>query len=152
MGWTMAMRFLIGCATCMWLGVAHAVPESPPTSEVRPIAKAQVQKAPHGKAEITHLAQGKNAYVGRLHLAAHAKVPEHADATEEYLYILEGSGTVTIDGKVSAVAPGTTIYMAAGARVSYVNGPKPLIAIQIFAGPAPANKYQNWTGSAPLGR
>lgn len=148
----MRMRFLVGCAACLWVGVAHAAPESPPTSEVRPIAQAQVQKAPHGKAQITHLAEGKNAYLGRLHLAAHAKVPAHADATEEYLYILEGSGTITIDGKASAVAPGTTIYMAAGARVSYVNGPTPLIAVQIFAGPGPAKKYQNWVGSPQSGR
>lgn len=141
------MRILIGCLAWLWLGVAQAVPEAPPTSEVRPIAKAQVQKAPNGKAEITHLAQGKNAYVGRLFLAPDATVPEHADATEEYLYVLEGAGTVTIDGVASAVGPGTTIYMAAGAKVSYVNGPKSLIAIQIFAGPAPADKYQSWSGA-----
>ena len=140
------MRRLIGCVAWLWLGAAYAVPEAPPKSEVRPAARAQVQQAPHGKAQITHLAEGKNAYVGRLSLAPNARVPEHADATEEYLYVLEGSGTITIDGEASAVAPGTTIYMAAGARVSYVNGPKTLIAIQIFAGPAPAKKYQSWSG------
>lgn len=146
------MRTLTLGLACLWSGAALAAPEKPPTNEVRALAKAQVQKAPHGKATITHLAEGQNAYVGRLELAANATVPEHADATEEYLHVLAGSGTITINGVARPVAPGDTIYMQAGARVSYVNGPKPLIALQIFAGPAPAKKYQNWVGASQGGR
>lgn len=125
-------------------GVAHAVPEAPPKSGVIAAKDAQKQVASHGKARITHLAEGKNAYVGKLTLAPNAKVPEHADTDEEYIHVLEGTGTVTIDGKAHAVAPGSTIYMAAGAKVSFVNGSTPMVAIQIFAGPRSADKYQGW--------
>lgn len=125
-------------------GVAHAAPEAPPTSGVRPLAQTQKQKTPNGAARIAHLAEGRNAYVGKLTLAPGFTVPEHADATEEYLHILQGGGTITIDGKAQPVKAGDTIYMAAGATVSFVNGPEPLVAIQVFAGPAPAKKYANW--------
>lgn len=136
------MRFFV--LLTLLISAAQAAPETPPVSEVRPLAKTQKQKTPNGAARITHLAQGKNAYVGKLTLAPGFTVPKHADPTEEYLHILQGGGTITIDGKAQPVKAGDTIYMAAGATVSFVNGPQPLIAIQVFAGPAPAQKYANW--------
>ena len=42
------------------------------------------------------------------------------------------------------VKAGDTVFMKAGARVSYQNGPAKMVAIQVFAGPAPADKYQQW--------
>ena len=42
------------------------------------------------------------------------------------------------------IGPGSTIYMPANALVSYQNGDAPLVAIQVFAGPAPAAKYDAW--------
>ena len=67
------------------------------------------------------------------------------EGTEEYLVVQEGSGTLTIDGVEHAIAPGTSITMPAGAEVSYVNGPQPFRALQVFAGPGPAAKYERWT-------
>lgn len=131
-------------ALLVGLSAAHAAPEAPPKSGVIAEGAAQKQIAAHGKARITHLAEGKNAYVGKLTLAPNAKVPEHADTDEEYIHVLSGTGTVTIDGKAHPVGPGATIYMAAGAKVSFVNGPAPMVAIQIFAGPRSADKYQGW--------
>ena len=54
-------------------------------------------------------------------------------------------GTMTIEGRAFAVEPGTTIYMPAGVEVSYQNGDAELVAIQVFAGPEPAAKYDAWT-------
>lgn len=137
----------IGLAPSLAPSLAHGAPEAPPTSGVIAAKDAQQQVAPHGKARIAHLVAGRLAYVGKLTLAPNAKVPEHADADEEYIHVLEGSGSVTIDGKTWQVGPGSTIYMAAGAKVSFENGPAPMVAIQIFAGPGSAQKYQNWKGA-----
>ncbi|MEE2757407.1 MAG: cupin domain-containing protein [Myxococcota bacterium] len=98
----------------------------------------------NGKAKIQRLAQGKNAFIGRLWLAPSARVPLHKDPTEEYLVIVSGAGEMTIDGQTIQVSAGMTIYMPAGAEVSFVNGPDPLVAIQVFSGPEAAAKYGKW--------
>lgn len=115
---------------------------SPP---VTPIADAERRVAPSGKARLTILARGENAFVARLEMDAGAAVPEHRDATEEYIHVLEGTGTVTIEGQDHALAPGSTIYMPANARVSFQNGGTALVGLQVFAGPEPAAKYDAWT-------
>ena len=109
---------------------------------------AKTQVAPSGKAKIVHLAQGKNAFLGRLELAPGAKVPLHRDATEEYIHFLAGGGTITVDGQKHTVKAGSTVYMPANAEVTFTNGDAPSVAIQVFAGPAPAAKYQKWPAPA----
>ena len=114
--------------------------------ESRVISKADtpVRKSPSGKARISLLGQGANAFLGKLHLAGGAKVPSHRDATEEYIHVLKGTGTVFIEGKAHPVAAGTTIVMAANAEVRFENGPEEMVGIQVFAGPQPASKYGSW--------
>ena len=97
-----------------------------------------------GKASIEILKEGKNAFVGRLTLAPHGEVPKHRDPTEEYLLIESGQGYITIDGKKTLVKAGDFIYMPAQAEVSFKNGDQPLTALQIFAGPQSARKYDSW--------
>lgn len=116
---------------------------------VIPREAAEHRKAPSGKADVWLLARGDNAFLGRLTMEAGARVPEHADPTEEYIHVLEGRGRITIDGVHHEVKPGTTIYMPAGAKVSYENGDSAFVGIQVFAGPGPADKYDQWT---PVGR
>ena len=82
--------------------------------------------------------------MGLLKLDPGASVPEHRDSTEEYIYILAGSGTIYINDKPYATNPGSTVYMPAHAKVRYDNGQDELVALQIFAGPAPAAKYDPW--------
>lgn len=108
-------------------------------------ANAERRTAPNGKAQIVKLATGKNAFLGKLTMEGGGKVPVHRDATEEYIYVLEGSGTMFIDGKSYDVAPNTAIYMPANAEVSFEGGPDKLVAIQVFAGPEPSAKYDAWT-------
>ncbi len=114
---------------------------------VVPIGEAEVRLAPKGGATITILARGDNAFVGKLTMPAGGAVPEHRDPTEEYIHVLSGSGTITIDDVDHPLAPGTTVYMPADAKVRYQNGDAPLVALQVFAGPAPAAKYDAWTTS-----
>jgi quercetin dioxygenase-like cupin family protein len=114
------------------------------TAGVMPMDGAPRATAPSGKATITHLARGHSAYMGKLEMQGGGAVPEHRDATEEYIHVLSGSGTITIEGVPSQVEAGATIYMPADALVSFTNGPEPLVAIQVFAGPEPSAKYEKW--------
>ena len=128
-----------------WVATSHAKSDKDTSvATVHTSAKVPVLWAPSGKASIRHLAKGKNAYIGLLRMAANGKVPEHRDTDEEYIYVLEGAGQLTIDGRKYPIGPGTTIFMPAGAKVSYVNGAKPLVALQVFAGPKSAAKYRSW--------
>ena len=98
-----------------------------------------------GKAKVAKLVQGNNAYLGLIELAPGASVPRHRDVTEEYLYLLNGSGVITIDGNSFDIETGSTVYMPQNSEVSYKNSEKATSRfIQIFAGPEPASKYENW--------
>ncbi|WAS93252.1 cupin domain-containing protein [Nannocystis punicea] len=120
-------------------------PKSPPLpAAVTSLAQAEHRQKGGGAAQIWALARGRNAFVGKLEMAPGGKVPEHRDPTEEYIHILSGAGKFTIDGQSHEVGPGTTIYMPPGALVSFENGPETLVAIQVFAGPEPAAKYDAW--------
>lgn len=105
---------------------------------------AEVERRTKGAGEIFLLARGDQAFLGKLEMAPGGEVPEHRDATEEYIHILEGGGTFTIDDRTYAVGPGTTIYMPPNAKVSFKNGDAKLVAIQVFADPDPAAKYDAW--------
>lgn len=118
--------------------------ESPP-AEVRALEAAPSRAAPPGTATITFLARGRNAFVGRMVIEPGAGVPEHQDVDEEYIHVLEGHGTIWIDGVESEVTAGSTIFMPAGATVRFENGDERRVAIQVFAGPASAAKYERWT-------
>ncbi|MEE2786768.1 MAG: cupin domain-containing protein [Myxococcota bacterium] len=106
--------------------------------------KSPTYLAPSGQARITILAQGERAFMGRLWLAPHATVPLHQDPTEEYLHILEGEGTLSLNGVDYAVRAGMTIFMPAKAKVTFKNGDKPMVCLQVFAGPESAKKYHGW--------
>lgn len=118
--------------------------KAPAQAIVVHVDAAPKKTAPSGKAEVRLLAHGQEAFLGRLSMQAGGKVPTHRDATEEFIYVLEGSGTLTIDGQKHAIKPGTSIYMPANAEVSYQNGDAAFTALQVFAGPGPAAKYDAW--------
>lgn len=115
-----------------------------PAPEVRSAEAAPKKTAPHGKATVALLAQGENAFLGKLEMVAGASVPEHQDPTEEYIHVLSGHGTLVMNGQRYEIGPGMTIFMPAFATVSYQNGDEPFVGIQVFAGPGPAQKYDAW--------
>jgi len=137
------MRTLILLLVALSAQACAAAPAALPGTVKSP-TDVDVRQKGAGKARIALLAQGKNAFVGRLELAPNVAVPEHQDATEEYIYVLAGGGMLTMDGKVYAVEPGSIIFMPANATVSFQNGPDPMVGLQIFAGPDPARKYETW--------
>lgn len=127
------------------VAAADATPGGAPVSaEVRALEDAPMHASPPGTATVQHLALGQNAYVGKLVMDPEAAVPVHRDPTEEFIHVLEGEGQITIDGSVHEVRAGSTIYMPANAEVSYQNGAETMVAIQVFAGPEPAKKYDAW--------
>ncbi len=106
---------------------------------------AAAKRAPASqKAIISQLAEGENAFLGHLEIAGGAGVPEHRDPTEEYIYVLEGGGTISIEDQTFQIGPGDTVFMPANAKVSFSNGDATMRAIQVFAGPESADKYEAW--------
>lgn len=99
---------------------------------------------PSGQGRMVELLRGDNAFIATLELAGGAEVPLHRDSTEEYLVVQKGAGTLYIDGESYDVGPDTVVFMPANAEVRFVNGKKKLVALQVFAGPEPAKKYEAW--------
>jgi quercetin dioxygenase-like cupin family protein len=135
----------ITAAVSLPLGAALAKGKQKPF-EVRAPPALCTLVASHGKAQVTPLAEGENAWIGRLEIAPGAAVPEHRDPTEEYIHVLSGSGTMWIDDHQHEVGPGSTVFMPAKAKVRFENGKTSMTALQVFAGPAPAAKYASWKG------
>jgi quercetin dioxygenase-like cupin family protein len=143
-GHLLAFAAGLACAWALQPAQAHKDPPPGLTPQIVTFDKATYRRTPSDKAGIAELARGDNAYIGRLDLVAGGAVPEHQDPTEEYIHVLQGTGQITINGVQTAIAPGTTVFMPAGATVSYANGDTPLVALQVFAGPSSADKYSSW--------
>ncbi len=124
-----------------------APPPSPATVSAKVVDLEEVDRrtAPNDLGSVAPLLRGNNAFVAHLALAPLAEIPSHRDTTEEYIVVLEGGGTLMIDGAAFQLRKGSAVLMPANAEVSYANGPEPLVALQVFAGPEPAQKYDKWT-------
>jgi len=122
----------------------HAHASTARKATIRTLSDAPRRALPKKKATIRILAEGENAFLGHLPMVAGAKVPVHRDASEEYIVITRGQGTITIDGDSAAVGVGSAIYMPAGAEVTFQNGSETLEGYQVFAGPESAKKYDGW--------
>lgn len=151
----LVLAFLLGaCTTAAVSSVASEPPAAAPAAGapaplVLAADAAERRRSPNGKGEVRLLARGQAAFLGLLQMAPGAAVPEHRDPTEEYLYILEGGGDLKIDDAPYAIGPGSVVFMPADAKVSFQNGDAPLVALQVFAGPGPAAKYDAWTPVTP---
>ena len=131
-------------------GVAVAEDTVSAPGHIQSISKAETRVAGNGKALVRILAGPQhggahNAFFAVLELAPGALVPEHADATEEYIYVLEGGGQITVNGVEHSVTIGDSVFMPAKAVVSYKNGEADTKVLQVFAGPGPSAKYDTWT-------
>lgn len=111
--------------------------------------EAEERVAPSGKGSVRVLARGERAFLGLLRMDGGGEVPQHRDASEEFVYILAGGGTITIDGAAETIGVGSAVYMPAGATVSFTNGPRELVALQVFADPTSAAKYDGWATREP---
>ena len=122
----------------------------PSSAGVVSLADAPKSEHPKGAATVSFLVSpkhngSKSVFVSHLFMKPGTKIPEHRDATEEVVYILKGTGEITIEGQTFKVGPGDCIYMPANVLVSFKNGNTgPMEAIQVFAPPGPEKKYDTW--------
>jgi len=123
-------------------------PKTAPHTVIQATA-APARTVGNGKATVMRLAGkdegAKNAFFAVLEVAPGAKVPLHRDATEEYIYVLQGTGQITIDGTAHDVSAGVGVFMPANAEVSFVvTGSEAVRVVQFFAGQGPEAKYASW--------
>lgn len=77
-----------------------------------------------------------------LSLGAGASVPLHDHAGEtELLYILEGAGTMTVDGVSLAVTPSSAVQVPPGAKHSFT-ATAPLRALQFYTPAGPEQRFK----------
>lgn len=119
--------------------------ERPPSSvALLPEASRETRYAPSGQAVVEVLWPGPALFLGRLHLAPGAQVPPHVDPSDEWLWVVEGSGELTVGGEQRPVEVGQLVFLPMGVEASFQNGPAPFVAWQIFLPVAAAEKYQAW--------
>jgi quercetin dioxygenase-like cupin family protein len=144
-----------GMGACTSVAVQTAAEERRGESSTPPneVAKATItarssaptRVSPNKTGTVAMVARGNNAFMAVLELAAKAEIPEHRDSTEEYIYVLSGSGVMTIDGVEHDLGPEQAVYMPANASVRFRNGSEKMVALQVFSGPEPAKKYDAWS-------
>ncbi len=77
-----------------------------------------------------------------LELAAGSIVPEHVHAAEtELLYILDGNGTMTIDGQAIAVTPTSVIQIPANTKHAF-SAAANVRALQIYTPAGPEQRFK----------
>jgi mannose-6-phosphate isomerase-like protein (cupin superfamily) len=95
-------------------------------------AKAALTREPFGELRIYYdgpTDQLKHITAGSLRLKAGATPhPPHTHPEEEFMVITEGTGEITVDGKVTKVGPGHMMYCAANKSHGILNtGKTPLL-------------------------
>ncbi len=112
---------------------------------------APVREAPSGKARVRTLStQDAKAFVGMLELDAGAKVPVHRDSSDELIYVIEGGGTILLDGVAHPIGVGDLVTMPGNTEVSFEAHPQgPTRVLQVFAPSDSAAKYEQWAVTAP---
>ncbi len=99
----------------------------------------------HGPATIfleSAVVKGAPASASILELAADAKVAEHVHANEtELLYILEGAGTMTINGQDVAVTPTSVIQIPPNTKHAFTASAK-LRAFQLYTPAGPEQRFK----------
>ncbi|HKE14097.1 MAG TPA: cupin domain-containing protein [Kofleriaceae bacterium] len=79
-----------------------------------------------------------------LTLDAGAEVPSHThDGSSEYLYLIEGSGVMSIDGETTPVAAGDAIQIPSGIEHSFrATGGAAVKAVQFYAPAGPEQRFK----------
>lgn len=143
----------------MYLALALLLLHAPPhTTASVPVRGAMIERASQpvliigdGKAGARILLDEatvpglKEAAMTELVMLPGASVPEHThDASAELLYILEGHGTMVLDGQASVVRAGMAIFIPAGVKHSFTVDTKvePLRAIQVYTPGGPEQRFK----------
>jgi quercetin dioxygenase-like cupin family protein len=150
----MKRQLIIGLVVGLVIGALGMHTVAAQDAEPEPVVISQKDApkrwTPDGRAHATLLTKGQNAYVGLLEMDGGVSVPEHRDPTEEFIFVIEGSGTMHIDDRAYDVQAGDAIYMPADAKVRFRSDEGYTTkVVQVFAGPGPSKKYDNWKAQKP---
>ena len=78
-----------------------------------------------------------------LELAPHAAVAEHVHAHEsELLYVLAGTGTLTVAGVALAVGPTSVVQIPANTKHAFVVGDTSFSAVQVYTPAGPDHRFK----------
>lgn len=100
------------------------------------------QAKTYGPAKIYLEGKGAPMSASILTLGADAKVAEHVHANEtEMLYILEGSGTMTIGGQALAIAPTSVVQVPPNTKHAFT-ATSAVRALQIYTPPGPEQRFK----------
>lgn len=85
-------------------------------------------------------------FVAKLTIPANGKVPAHRDPSDEYVYVLSGSGVMTVgeSKKGVKISKGDTVLIEAGAEIWFQAGDQPVEVLQVFDPSGPEKKYDSW--------
>ena len=116
-------------------GAARAYPASAAASYPLTGGKGRVRMVLDGVAE---------AYAGWIEVEPGGAVPEHVHHSEaELVYVLAGSGDMTIDGQTYPVAPGMAVHIPPGAIHGFkVTSTMPVEAVQFYAPSGPEKRFK----------
>ena len=65
----------------------------------------------------------------------------HLKDADEILYILEGDGELTLDGKKIQVSAGSAVFIPRNAPHSFISGAQGLKALQVYAPGGPEQRF-----------
>lgn len=141
--------------TLLWFSLWTAGGPAPAKAPVAPAPAAatvvHTAQAPQhviadGKGTATLLLGVPEGSMTLLTFLPGAAVPEHVHAQSgEFLYLLEGSMEVTIQGKTTVVTAGDAIHIPAGAVHSarVLGRFDQARAVQMYVGPGPEERFRN---------
>lgn len=92
---------------------------------------------------VRFLHQSAFAYAGELQLNPKAAVASHRhELSDELIYVLEGSGTVTLGAEKRTLTAGQALRIPKGTPHAFDNGPKLLRAIQFYLPAGPEERFR----------
>ena len=117
--------------------------------ELRSLSKARSYKIADGKGDVAILFDGRSGGDGSASVCVITaqpgmKVAPHSyKKSSEYLYIIDGEGTVTIEGEVLQLRKGDALQVPPGVKHSFsVRGDRPAKVVQFFTPSGPEQQYK----------
>ncbi len=110
---------------------------------------AQTFRSPDGMATFELLLEpptGSASYLGRAVFQPGARSPVHQHPeSEELVYVLSGSGTMTLGDATLAVEVGMALRIPAGAPHSFTVGcEEPMEIVQVYSPGGPEQRFRAW--------
>lgn len=89
---------------------------------------------PYGR--VQRIVTGGRGGTANVHVVTVSKGDEHVHADyDETYYVLNGQGTITLDGKTHSVRPGAVVFIPAGTSHSLAASPDNCLEFVIFGTP-----------------